>query len=270
MMKCLSPRLLLFLTLVLPLTPVYAQEQIAPRSIEALVGEDLAYYMDFLVFKQLAAGELRLLRTEQPHVFKAELIGRTLGIAAWLAGDRIQSYSTVMEQAPDGSLRGIEHVSRIHKRSFRGIKDRGKRHRYDYAARQVTVEKARDGVYRPGEAFAFPKGVDPVDMLSAFYNLRTGVYGPLVRGAKFSIPTFSSDGFSDIKVAVLTAEEQAHQAYFPRHGMLLRITLDPEVFDTGSGNIFVWLNAAGVPESGIVEDVIGLGDVKGYQAEVVK
>jgi hypothetical protein len=43
--------------------------------------------------------------------------------------------------------------------------------------------------------------------------------------------------------------------------------IDPEIFETGSGNLYFWFNNDGVPERGIVEDVIGLGDVQGYLAK---
>jgi hypothetical protein len=49
--------------------------------------------------------------------------------------------------------------------------------------------------------------------------------------------------------------------------LLLSATLDPEVFDTDSGNLFFWFDDAGIPERGIVEDIIGMGDVRGSLVE---
>jgi len=239
------------------------------KSVQALAGEELSYFMDFLVFEKLATGRLSLAATDRPNVYRVELVGRTLGIASWLTGNRVQTYTTLMELAPDGSLRTIEHTSRVQKKTFGKIKDRGKRFRYNYETRKVSMAKARDGVYRPGEDFVFPEGVQPVDMLAAFYNLRAGLYGPLAYGAEFKIPSLTRDGFSDIEVVILTVEEQAKHSHFPSDGMLLQITLDPEVFDTGGGSIYVWFNGFGTPERGIVEDVIGLGNVKGYRTEVL-
>jgi hypothetical protein len=101
-------------------------------------------------------------------------------------------------------------------------------------------------------------------MLTAFYNLRTGVYGPLVRGAHYLIPTYSGKGFVDMEVNVLTAEQHAKQKYFPSHGLLVLAKIDPQIFETDSGNLYFWFNEEGIPERGIVKDVIGLGDVRGY------
>lgn len=254
---------------LLSFTPVSAEMGggLPTKSVQDLAGEDLSYFMDFLVFEKLAAGRLHLAATDRSNVYRVELVGRTLGIASWLAGNRVQTYTTLMELTPDGSLRTIEHTSRVQKKIFGKLKDRGKRYRYDYVTRKVSMAKAREGVYQQKEDFVFPEGLQPVDMLAAFYNLRAGFYGPLVPGAEFKIPTLTKDGFSDIEVAILTVKEQATLGFFPPAGLLLQITLDPEIFDTGGGSIYVWFNGAGTPERGIVEDVIGLGNVKGYRAE---
>ena len=78
------------------------------------------------------------------------------------------------------------------------------------------------------------------------------------------IPTFSGKGFVDFEVHVLSVEEQASQDYFPDHGLLIQVTVDPEIFDTRSGSLYLWFDQRGIPGRGIVEDMIGLGDVRGY------
>lgn len=248
-----------FLALVCPRAEGAGTE----RSIRQMVGENYLYSIDFLFFTRLAEGELRLFETDQPNILRAELIGRTLGIASWLSGDRTQTYTSVMELTPDGSLRSIEHTSRIVKRKWGKWLDRIRHHRYDYSQGIVFEKKSKEGVISSRKEREIPEGQQPVDMLTAFYNLRVGVYGPLVRGAKFQIPTYSGKGFAAIGVTVLTAEQQAGHSYFPSDGLLLSATLDPEIFDTDSGKIYFWFNDAGVPERGIVENVIGMGDVRG-------
>ncbi len=244
-----------------------AQEVGLEKEVQKMVGENYLYAIDFLFFKRLAEGELRLSETDQANIYRAELIGRTLGVASWLSGDRTQTYTSVMELTPDGSLRSIEHTSRIVKRKWGKWKDRGRLHRYDYTQGIVFEEKSKEGVISSRKQRKIPEGQQPVDMLTAFYNLRAGVYGPLARGAQFLVPTYSGKGFSDISVNVLTAAQQEKQKFFPSHGLLLSATLDPEVFDTDSGNLYFWFNDAGVPERGIVEDIIGMGDVRGSLVE---
>jgi hypothetical protein len=244
-----------------------AQETGAEKEVQQMVGESYLYAIDFLFFKRLAEGELRLSETEQPGTYRAELIGRTLGVASWLSGDRTQTYTSIMELTPDGSLRSVEHTSRIVKRKWGKWKDRRRHHRYDYTQGIVFEEKYKEGAVSSRKERKIPDGQQPVDMLTAFYNLRAGVYGPLVRGAQFLIPTYSGKGFSDITVEVLPVAQQAKQKFFPTYGLLLSVTLDPEVFDTDSGNLYFWLNDAGFPERGIVEDIIGMGDARGYLVE---
>ncbi len=254
-----------FVPVLFSLVPVSvgAQETGITKSIQQLVGEDYLYSIDFLFFSRLAEGELRLSETNQPNIYRAELVGRTLGIASWLTGNRTQTYTSVMELRTDGSLRSVEHVAQIVKRKWGKWKNRVRRHRYDYEQGTVLEEKFKEDVFHSRKERDIPEGQQPVDMLTAFYNLRSGVYGPLVRGAQFLIPTFSGKGFVDIEINVLTAEQQAKQNYFPAHGLLISANVDPEIFETGDGGLYFWLNAEGVPERGIVEDVIGMGDVRG-------
>lgn len=248
------------------LTPVctVARDLGVEGKIRQMVGENYLYSIDFLFFSRLAEGELRFYETDEPNIYRAELIGRTLGIASWLSGDRTQTYTSLMELTPVGSLRSIEHTSRIVKRKWGKWRDRGKHYRYNYDQGVVVEEKLKEGVISSRKERKIPAGQQPVDMLTAFYNLRAGVYGPLERGAKFLIPTYSGKGFADIGVTVLTAKQQTKHRYFPSEGMLLLATLDPEIFDTDSGTLYFWFSDTGVPERGIVENVIGMGDVRGY------
>ncbi len=255
---------LIAILLVFQARSLPAQEVGSPTTIQQLVGEDLRYAIDFLVFHRVAQGELRFSATAQPGAFRAELAGRSLGVVSWMSGERVQTYSSLMELTRDGSLRTVEYVSKVFKRRWGKRQNREYRYRYDYEHGKIFNEKGGNGVSRALTEHDIPEGQQPVDMLAAFYNLRIGVYGALVRGARLLIPTYSRGKFTDIDVQVMTHEQQAKQKYFPSHGILLQVRIDPEIFDTGSGNLYVWFDDAGVPGSGIVEDLIGMGDVRGY------
>ena len=169
-----------------------------------------------------------------------------------------------MRVLPDGSLESIEHRAAIRKTRWGKTKDRGKTRRFDYARGKITEQRFKDGVASSTREIDIPAGKHPVDILTAFYNLRAGVYGPLQRGARILIPTYSGKGFIDFVVNILTVEEQAKQHYFPEHGLLIQVVIDPEIFDNKSGSLYVWFDQKGIPARGIVEDMIGLGDVRGY------
>ncbi len=252
--------------LFLSVWPVRAAQDGGFSSVcrHSLSEEHHTYDLDFLFFKQLAEGELQLTATQQPNVLRAELVGRTRGVAAWLTGDRTQRYVSFMERQADGSLRSLTHESQVTKRRFGRWKNSRKRYRFDYVQRKVFQEKAKDGTFCPAKEFDLPAGQHPVDILTGFYNLRSGCYGEMTPGRRLEIPTFSSKGFSIIDVEVLTPAQRQKKSFFPAGGVLLKVTLDPEVFETTDGGMYIWFDDVGQPARGIVENVIGLGDVRGY------
>ena len=245
-----------------------AQNLEAKRSLQNIIGKKFEYGIDFLFFDRVARGELILLETEKSNVYRAELFGQTLGIASWLTGDREQTYSSLMQLMPDGSLQTIEHTSKIKKKRWREWINRSKTRRFDYMRRVVEEVKIKDGEVSDTVEHDIPEGLLPVDMLTAFFNLRLGVYGPLERGRIIFIPTFSGKGFAEIEVNILSVEEQTKLTHFPKQGLLVRAKIDPEIFDTKSGHLYVWFNSLGTPGMGIIEDMIGMGDVRGYLERV--
>ncbi|TLM62988.1 MAG: DUF3108 domain-containing protein [Deltaproteobacteria bacterium] len=237
---------------------------LAPRPPAAMAGEEQCFTLDFLVFKDLAEGRLRLTAEPVPGRYRAELVARTLGVASWLTGDRIQRYVAVMEEDGPGRLRSVNYESAIEKRSHGELKDRRKRYRFDYRAGKVYQEKGENGSFSPGPVFELPSaGGRPVDILTGFYNLRAGAYGPLTPGALIRIPTFTTRGMTEIEVEVLAAAARAAQPFFPATGTLLRVRVDPEIFETGDSELYAWFDESGRPAAGLVENVIGLGHVYG-------
>ena len=245
----------------------HAGTVLAARPLQQLVGENHLYTLDFLIFRNLAAGQLRLTAEKAPGRYRAELVANTLGLASQLTGDRTQSYVTVMEEDGTGRLRSVSHEATIHKRKNGVWNDRQKRYRFDYRAGKVYQEKGENGQFRPGLVFELPAERQPVDILTGFYNLRTGVYGALTPGVHLKIPTFTTKGISEIEVEVLNGPDRLADPFFPTTGTLLRIRVDPEVFDTGGADLFAWFDEAGRPARGIVEKVIGLGNVYGHLRE---
>jgi hypothetical protein len=238
-----------------------------PRSFQQMAGEDRLYSLDFLVFRNLAEGRLRLTAEPVPGRYRAELVARTLGVASWLTGDRTQRYVSVMEEDGSGRLRSISHESAILKRRAGTWKDRRKHYRFDYRVGKVYQEKGENGTFSPGAVFELPPDRNPVDILTGFYNLRAGIYGALVPGALIKIPTFTTKGIAEIEVEVLSASTRPNFQDFPANGTLLRVRVDPEIFDTDGSDMYVWFDETGRPARGIVENVIGLGNVYGHVAE---
>jgi hypothetical protein len=272
-MRCAVILLLLSVLLLAAVTSAAESVPVGPPgepSLRQLSGERYWYTLDFLVFKDLAEGHLQLTAEPVPGRYRAELVARTLGVASWLSGDRTQSYRSVMEADAAGRLRTVSYESSIRKRKWGQWSDRQKRYRFDYPAGKIYQEKGESGHFKPGLVLALPLVQPPVDILTGFYNLRIGAYGALNPGTHLKIPTFTAEGITEIEVEVLTGPERKAHRFFPETGTLLRVRVDPEVFNTGGADLYAWFDETGRPARGVVENVIGLGDVHGRLREEPK
>jgi len=237
-------------------------------SLSEMTGEDLSYDIAFLWFDHLAEGRLSFRQTEIPRIYEAVLDARTLGVAAWLTRDREHRYVSRMEELPGGMLQSLSYESRIIKGKGKGRQDRTNAYQFDHENGTIVYRRARDGVFYKEETFSM-SGDSPNDVLTALYNFRAGHFGPIVQGARYSIPTYSRNGSPVIVVEVLTDEQRKSHPLFPEGGILCRALPSAEVFDTGGGWVYIWFDFAGRPARGIVENVIGIGDVKGTLREEV-
>lgn len=257
--------LLLVFTLLLGFTgagqPLAAAE-IRLLTLPELVAEpQMVYDIAFLWFDRLAEGRASFTAGDRPGTYRATLEAQTLGVAAWLTQDRIQRYTSVMEIGPDGRLRSLSHESTIIKGPPNKRREKTKRYLFDHQRREVRLVAATNGVAGPEQIF--PMGEEaPNDILTAFYNFRMGAFGPLRSGARYVIPTFNRKGKGTIVVETLPDGPRTNP-FFPNSGLLCRAIVDPEIFDTGGGAILFWFDRSVHPPRGIVEQVIGLGDVKG-------
>lgn len=259
---------LLWLAGVAP-QPVAALE-LRPLTVQELVAEpEVVYDIAFLWFDQLAEGRASFVVGERPGTFRATLEARTLGVAAWLTQDRVQRYTSLMELGGDGRLHSLSHESLIIKGTKKKRREKSKRYTFDHQRREVRYQATADGSIGPEQVF--PMGTEsPNDILTAFYNFRIGAFGPLRSGARYTIPTFNRKGKGTIVVETL-ADRPRTNPFFPVNGLLCRAIVDPEIFDTGGGAILFWFDRSVHPPRGIVEQVIGLGDVKGTaRPQVVK
>lgn len=240
-------------------------ESSAPAALvfQPFVGEVLDYDISFLWFDRLAEGHLRFSLDAPTGRYRAELEAQTLGVAAWVTGNRKHRYETLMEIGTDGRMRTLSQESKIIKGEGKKLREKGKRYIFDYDARKVRMLRQSGTVFVEDTAFPMEAGLQPNDFLTVFYNFRSGRLGAIKPGADFSIPTFTRKGKADIAIHVLTAEERKGLDRFPGHGILARVILDSEELDTEGGGVYVWFDDRGRPARGIVENVMGLGDVFG-------
>jgi len=238
-----------------------AQEPPVAVAGQTIVAEKLHYDISFLWLNRAAQAQISLQPDGPGGRFRLELEARTLGLSAWATGDRRQRFVSLVQKDEKGVLHTLEHASDTHS-TKRGVsRSRLKHLRYDAKGRKVIQQVVRDGERRPEEVFTL-LGPMPFDFLAGFYNFRAGAFGPLKVGAQFRIPTFARGQESEIKVRVLTTAE-ARSAKLPSNGLAIRVNMDPEVFDTGDGTVYVWFDPQGRPARVIVKNVVGFGDVRG-------
>lgn len=234
-----------------------------PLSPEALVGETLAYDIAFLWFDRIAEGRLSFAAGERPDTYRAVLEAKTLGVAAWLTSERLQRYESLMEVAPGGRLRPLSFESHIIKGKGEERSDITNRYTFDYQGGRVRHQRARNGEFYKDNTTTMPADFPVNDVLTAFYNFRAGLFGPVRAGSRFVIPTFDRKGPQEIIVELLADADRPKDPFFPAGGLLGQVILDEEVFDTRGGAIYVWFDDLGRPIKGLVENVVGLGHVRG-------
>jgi Protein of unknown function (DUF3108) len=226
-------------------------------------GQRLDYSIDFLWFDSLAEGHLTFNAGADAGTYRAVLEARTLGVAAWLTSNRVQRYVSVMEQTPEGPLRVLSYESQIIKGKGDKRKEYSKRYLFDHDRQQVLYQRATGGVFGKQEVLPMPEGAAPNDILTAFFNFQAGFFGPIVPGVSYRIPTFSKKGTAYIEAETLPGPLKVRPDFFSQDGLLVKVILDPEVFGSSGGVFYFQFNDSFQPVRGIVENVIGAGDVYG-------
>lgn len=235
----------------------------ASAAFKPFIGEKLDYDVSFLWFDNLAEGNLRFSVDASTGQYRAELEARTLGVAAWVTGNRTHRYDTLMELGTDGRMRTLSQESVIAKGEGKKQRTKGKRYVFDYTAHMVRMLRQSGTDFVEDATFPMDADTQPNDFLTVFFNFRAGRLGEIKDGADFTIPTFTRKGKAEIRIHVLTPGERVGLERFPAHGILARVILDKEVLDTSGGAVYVWFDERGRPARGIVENVLGLGDVLG-------
>ncbi len=243
---------------------VSSSERIAEPAATQTPAEPLAeryqYDISFLWFSRIASGELSLQPAGEAGLWRAQLGAQTRGVAAWLTSERVQQYASLMALDKAGRLTALRHDSKTVKTEEGRQRIRLKSYLFDHEGRRVVQKVNRYG--REKEEIQPMPDDTPSDALTAFFNVRRGVYGPLKAGNQYRIPAYSRKGPTEIIVDVLAARQRPRRPKFPDQGLLLAVQVDQEVFDTNDGIVYVWLDELGRPAQVVVENVIGLGDVR--------
>ena len=227
-------------------------------------GEELVYEIGVWIFRRVALGTLTFKEMREEGRYMAVLQAETLGILGWVARYRVDTYRSVMEEVEGGRrLRSLsfEEDVKIGSKLMKRI------HVFDYQkGKWVQMRRRKDGVMVRTEE-EIPPGKVYDDFLTATYNFRSGVYGAIERGRKYTVATFPRKGSSsyELTVAGKEEEEKRRKSEKSKDGkdFYLKLYLDPEITHSREGLIEGWLSKDLYPIEGAIKDVTLIGDVKG-------
>lgn len=252
------------------LSSAIAQENsggVIEHPIEKLVGEKLLYNVSFLWFEHLAEGTISLQPGPDAGTYLVIMEARTLGVAAFFTGNRIEKYQTLMRIDEQGALLPVTHSAHTIRDKQGKRRERIKHYHYDYNLYKVRRQEIKDGVVKKERWYDLDPDEPLFDILSALYNLRLGYFGQ-IGSRTLKIPTFHRKGPQVIVIEPINKLQGSERKFMQGAAHKARILVDPEVFGTNGREIIASFDANMHPFKGIIKDVIGLGDVKGQLRQI--
>ncbi len=234
----------------------------SPPSIgDSFLDEQLSYSVGFWIFDGIATGHLAFQR--KGDIYEATMRANMTGFLQ-LVRSREDILVARMELAPGGATLRTLSFDKISKY---GDKQRRKLVEVDYGKGVLRWTKWKNGKLRKSGEHPIPEGVIYDDPLTAFYNLRYGVYAEPDNNQAFIIKTFPSDEGEDIDMTVrFLARKEAverHGEEAVGDGFLVYATLDKELFDSESGAMEIYFSPEMLVTYVVVKDVLLFGDVRG-------
>jgi hypothetical protein len=230
---------------------------------DRFIGETLKYEVGFWLIDPVGGGvaDFQSLGNGRYRVYH---VGKAEGFVGWLTSHRREIYRSTMTT--------INNAKRLVPLKFEEYSVVGERYRkktttYDYPGRKVIIELEREGKPMKREEMEIPVGVLYDDPVTAFYNLRFGVYGKVEPGREFILRTIPSKGHEIIRIQVATKEEaekaRAEEKVKAEKDLLIRILLDREMWGRKKGELEIWFNRDLLPISGVVKDIPLFGNIRG-------
>jgi len=232
----------------------------ASGDIRRFAGETLYFDIRFLLFNQAATAEVRFF--EKDGGYRARLVAQTKGFVGLLTAYRQHIYETAFEVVDGGN--------RVRAKSFlrqviNGEHRERTEHTFDYTERRHRWTEFVNGKKTRTDEEPIPEGVAFDDVLTAFYNFRNGVYGPVRPGANYSIHTVPEKGHDTIEINVHPEQEAGRERLAANRAsadeLLIDILVPKEIFNTETGRIRLLGSRHLIPVESIIEDYILLGDL---------
>ena len=232
----------------------------ARGDITRFEGETLYYNISFLWFDNAASAKVQFLKKRGQYYSTLE--ASTKGFVGFFTSYRKHYYKTEFEVIENGkSLRPLSFLRQV------TIGDQAEitRHQFNYMTQKHTWSKFLNDE-------KIETGIDDIpvdhsfhDILTAFYNVRNGSYGPLTKGNHFKIKTIPEKGHDEISVHISSEQEEevfrAVEGREKKDELLLNIIVPKEIFETETGELMVWSSTHYIPVETTVKDYILLGDL---------
>jgi hypothetical protein len=208
--------------------------------------EELHYRIDVLLWQDAARVRLTLKRLE-PGRYQAEISGEPQGMLKRLSGQRRDSYQTDMVWR-DGRLMPVVYREQSLRRGKKYLKE----YRFDYAQGRLALWQWKEG---KGMARKWEEPLSGLiyDPLSAFYNCRLGIMGPVREGATFKIAGIPYPKPEEIEVRIGGETQE---------GLKAMVSIVNQVFHGGRGEIYAYLDGDKVPKQAWTM-LFGYGKISG-------
>ena len=243
-----------------PITPGEYNNFLPTGKMTRFSGETLYYDISFLWFKNAASAKVSFY--EENGKYYSALEASTKGFVGFFTAYRKHFYKTEFEVIDKGKkLRPKNFFRRVTIASNVEVTH----HRFDYSRRlHFWVKLINEEEVESGRS-EIPADDDFNDILTAFYNVRNGVYGKLEKGDQFVIRTIPEKGHDKISVHILPETDQerirAEEHRDKRDDLLLNVIVPKEIFKTKTGKITFWSSKHFIPIETTIKDYILLGDL---------
>lgn len=233
------------------------------KTIDYFLHENVNYDISFLWFRKAAVGSLKFER--EGDGYKAVLEAETRGVVGFFTSYRKHRYVSHLSYMPE---RDKFLVSLFERYVIIGKRVEKTFTWLDYDSRVIGWKDYKNGKVVEDKSEPIPDKVEYDDILSAFYNFRMGVYGPIERGRNFRIRTMPEKGKSSIDVNITTREEAIKKRRlfgdaFDSDLFHLSVRVPKEIFKSRTGEVSILFDEEILPIQGVVRDYIGFGDVRG-------
>lgn len=228
--------------------------------IRRFAGETLYFDISFLWFKSAASAFVGFY--EKNGSYYAYLDAKTKGFVGFFTAYRRHIYQANFEII-DGGKR--VRAKKFMRKVIEGGNVERADHFFDYKTRKHQWSQYKNDDLEESEKEDIPAETNFDDVLTAFYNFRNGVYGPIRKGKKYTIKTIPEKGQDEIAVRVannMETNDVRKEVGRPLgDDLLIDILVPKSIFKTESGKIQLWASNHYIPLESTVKDYIFLGDL---------